>query len=222
MTDFKNLGKELKKMSDDARKKVRRACYLALENTAEQSRNAIIANYPKKFKDENGIRKNKGVPKQTSKTKVDKQKLSISLNWGQKRNLDFMDDQEFGGTRTGLNGASRAVPTLETRQKGRTASGKMKQSYDIKNLMSAAARAETERSKSSDKPKPFFMITRSGHHMLVRRRTKARNSTEILYHFDKKVQIRPRFDFVKTVEGVTVHNIEKNFIKELEKIMTKK
>lgn len=216
--DFKNLGKELIKNAENAKKAVRHACYRSLEITAEQSRNAIIANYPKKFKDENGIRKNKGVPKLTSKGKVDKQKLSIELTWGKKQDLDFMDDQEFGGERGGKFGKSKAVPDIETQKKGRTATGKMKDAYSIKKLMSAAIKAETNRSKSSGKPKPFVMATKSGHHMLVRRKTKKKKPLEILYHFDRKVKVRPRWDFVKTVEGVTIHNLEKNFIKQLEKI----
>lgn len=220
MTMIQNFQREYNRMIADQQKAVRLSIYQTLEITAEKSRDAIIADYPKRFKDENGIRKNKGIPKMTSKTKVDKNNLSITLNWGQKQNATFMDDNEFGGTRTGKHG-SRPMPSLELQKMGRTSSGKMKQGLKVSKLMALAKKYEDKRSKETGKPKPFFMETKSGHHMLVRRMTKARNSILVLYHFDKKVQVRPRWDFVKTVEGVTVHTIDKTLIGQLEKNLAK-
>lgn len=216
---IKDLPKLLKKQMADVNKSVRLATYKALEQTAEDARKAIIANYSKKFPDENGIKKNKGVPQQVTHGKVDKAKLRIELF--AKDKINFMDDQEFGGERSGTTGGSRPVPTLETRQQGRTSRGTMKQAWSIKTLMGAALKAETEKSRKAGKPKPFIMESKSGHHMLVRRQTKDRDSIKVLYHFDKKVQIRPRWDFIKTVEGITAHNMEKNFNVELEAALKK-
>lgn len=213
--------KDFSKMLVGIDKGVKFAAYKTLEQTAERARSAIIANYAKKFPDENGVRKNKGVPKMTSKTKVDKKNMSIGLNWGQKQNVDFMDDQEFGNERTGLNGGSRAMPTWVAQRQGRKASGRMKVSYSVKNLMEQIMKYENNRSKETGKPKPFLMTAKNGHHMIARRRTKARNSFDVLYHFDNKVKIRPKWDFVKTVDGVTVHTIEKTFVKNLENVMNK-
>lgn len=216
---LKDLPKLLNKQMADVQKAVRLATYKALEKTAEDARDAIIAQYAKQFPDENGIKKNKGVPQQVTHSKVDKAKMRIEIF--AKDKINFMDDQEFGGERRGASGGSRAVPTLETRQQGRTTRGNMKQAWSIKNLMTAAMRAETEKSRKAGKPKPFIMTSQSGHHMLVRRENKARDSIKVLYHFDKKVQIRPRWDFIKTVEGVTAHNMEKNFNNELEAALKK-
>lgn len=204
---------------NDVNKSLRLATYKALEQTAEDARNEIIKQYSKQFPDENGIKKNKGVPQQVTHGKVDKAKLRIEIF--AKDKISFMDDQEFGGERRGTSGGSRAVPTLETMQQGRTSRGTMKQAWSINRLMTAAMRSETERSRKAGKPKPFIMTSKSGHNMLVRRENKARDSIKVLYHFDKKVQIRPRWEFVKTVEGITAHNLEKNFNQSLEEALKK-
>lgn len=219
MESFSVFNKDFTKMLNGIDKNVRLAVYKTLEQTAEKARSAIIANYPKKFPDENGVVKNKGVPKMTSKTRVDKKNMSISLNWGQKKNVDFMDDQEYGAERKGLNGGSRAMPTWVAQRMGRKASGRMKAGYSVKNLMDQIMQYENKRSKETGKPKPFLMTSKSGHHMIARRRTKARDSFDVLYHFDRKVKIRPRWDFVKTVEGIAVHTIDKTFVKNLEESM---
>lgn len=216
---FAQFNRELKQFVDNTKKAVRKSQYMALEAVARKSKSAIIANYPKAFKDENGVRKNKGVPKLTNYGKVDKAKLSIEISWAPNKNINFMDDQEFGGVRSGKDGGSRAMPSWFTQQQGRTATGKMKQGYSIKNLMDRALRYENRRSKENGLPKPFIMTSKSGHHMLVRRLNKKRDSVMVLYHFDKKVKIRPRWAFVKTVEGVTMHTIHDEFAKALEKNM---
>lgn len=221
ITPIKDFQKEFNKMVADGQKAVRQSIYQTLEITAEKSRNAVIANYPKAFKDKNGIRKNKGIPKMTSKSKVDKKNLSISLGWGQKQGKNFMDDNEFGGERTGARGGSRPMPSLELQKMGRTSSGKMKQGLKISKLMSLVKKHENKRSKEKGTPKPFMMKTKSGHHMLVRRNGKSRDSILGLYHFDKKVQVRPRWNFMKTVEGVTVHTLDKTLVAQLEKNLSK-
>ena len=219
VTSSKGFSAALDKAVADTQKKIRHAAYITLEKVAERGRNALIANYPKKFKDENGIIKNKGVPKQVTKSKVNKTNLSIELFT--KDSISFMYDQQYGGERTGKGGAKKAVPFLKTQQIGRTSKGTMKKGFQISTLMKKALDHETAKRTGGHKPKPFIMTARSGHKMLSVRLGKARTPIQPLYHFDKKTKIRPRWDFVKTVEGVTVHYIDKTFEQCLKKEMEK-
>lgn len=213
----KDFSKTLDKCVADTQKKIRLAAYRTLENVAERSRKAVIANYFKKFPDENGIVKNKGVPQQVTKSKVDKEKLQIRLYTKDK--ISFMYDQEFGGERTSKFGKTKAVPFLSTRQEGRNSRGGMKSAYSVKTLMQKALTHSTNKAKSSGKPKPFLMTTKSGHKILAQRTSKKRLPIKPLYHFDRKVKIRPRWDFVKTVENITVRYIDKTFEQQLKKAM---
>lgn len=215
----KDFAKTLDACVKDTQKRIRNAAYKTLENVAERSRRAVIANYFKKFPDENGIHKNKGVPQQVTKSRVNKEKLEISLYTKDK--IDFMYDQEFGGERKSKYGETKAVPFLSTRQEGRNSRGGMKSAYSVKTLMQKALSSSGKTAKRSGKPKPFLMTTKSGHRIIAQRTGKNRLPIKPLYHFDKKVKIRPRWDFVKTVEGVTVHYIEKTFEKELQKVIDK-
>lgn len=213
----KDFSKTLDKCVADTQKKIRLAAYRTLENVAERSRKAVIANYFKKFPDENGIVKNKGVPQQVTKSKVDKEKLQIRLYTKDK--ISFMYDQEFGGERTSKFGKTKAVPFLSTRQEGRNSRGGMKSAYSVKTLMQKALTHSANKAKSSGKPKPFLMTTKSGHKILAQRTSKKRLPIKPLYHFDRKVKIRPRWDFVKTVENITVRYIDKTFEQQLKKAM---
>lgn len=211
----KDFGKTLNECISETQKKIRNAAYKTLESVAERSRRAVIANYFKKFPDENGITKNKGVPQQVTKSRVNKEKLEISLYTKDK--ISFMYDQEFGGERSGKEGKKKAVPFLSTRQEGRNSRGGMKSAYSVKTLMQKALSHSNTKARRSGKPNPFLMKTKSGHTIIAQRTSKARLPIKPLYHFDRKVKIRPRWDFVKTVEGITVRYIEKTFEKELQK-----
>lgn len=221
IVQLKDLAQTIVKQQNECKKAIRSACYKSLERTAEQAREQIIKDYPEHFKDEPGIRKNRGVPKMTRKTKVDKNKLSISLNWGQKQNVDFMDDNEFGGTRTGENGKSKAMPSRELQRIGRTSTGRVKQQYSIGAMMNKVLKAEATQSSTQSQPKPFIMVAKNGHHMIAQRMTKARDSYWILYHFDRKVKVRPRWKFNVAVHNVTVRTLPENYDNELEKALKK-
>ena len=216
---FGDFGKCLNKWNESLQKAARLSIYQTLETLAEGSRAKIIQSYPQIFKDENGVRKNRGVPKMTTKSKVDKQAMSITLGWAMRKDIDFMDDQEFGGVRGEVK--AKAQPTWITQQQGRTNTGKMKAALSVKQLMNNIMQHENQYSKETGKPKPFIMQTRSGHHMIARRRTKARDSYDVLYHFDKKVRIRKRWNFVETVDNFVIHYKEPLFTKKLEKNLEK-
>ena len=96
----KDFGKTLDSCVKDTQKKIRNAAYKTLESVAERSRRAVIANYFKKFPDENGIKKNKGVSQQVTKSRVNKEKLEISLFT--KDSISFMTDQEYGAVFYGI------------------------------------------------------------------------------------------------------------------------
>ena len=198
--DSKDFGKTLNQAIGDIQKSVRFAAYKTLESVAERSRRAVIANYFKKFPDENGIKKNKGVPQQVTKSKVNKEKLEISLFTKDK--IGFMADQEYGGERTGKEGRKKAVPFLSTRQEGRNSRGGMKSAFSVKTLMQKALSHSGMKAVNSGKPKPFLMTAKSGHTMIVQRAGKDRLPIKTLYHFDKKVKI----DVTKRGVGATEKN----------------
>ena len=212
----KDFGKTLDQAVNDIQKSVRFAAYKTLENVAERSRRAVIANYFKKFPDENGIKKNKGVPQQVTKSKVNKEKLEISLFT--KDNISFMKDQEYGAIRTPKAGKTIAVPFLSLKQEGRNSKGGMKSSFSIKTVMDKVLK--NSRGEGAGRKKFHFAKTKRGRTMIVQEQ-KGTDDAKEMYHLVPKTKIKPRWDFVKTVENITVRYIEKTFEKELQKALDK-
>lgn len=210
----KDFGKTLDLAIKDVQKSVRFAAYKTLENVAERSRRAVIANYFKKFPDENGIKKNKGVPQQVTKSKINKEKLEISLFT--KDNISFMTDQEYGAIRTPKAGKNIAVPFLSLKQEGRNSKGGMKSSFSIKTVMDKVLK--NSRGEGTGRKKFHFAKTKRGRTMIVQEQ-KGTDDAKEMYHLVPKTKIKPRWDFVKTVENITVRYIEKTFEKELQKAM---
>ena len=212
----KDFGKTFDQAIKDIQKSVRFAAYKTLENVAERSRRAVIANYFKKFPDENGIKKNKGVPQQVTKSKVNKEKLEISLFT--KDNISFMTDQEYGAIRTPKAGKTIAVPFLSLKQEGRNSKGGMKSSFSIKTVMDKVLK--NSRGEGTGRKKFHFAKTKRGRTMIVQEQ-KGTDDAKEMYHLVPKTKIKPRWDFVKTVENITVRYIEKTFEKELQKALDK-
>lgn len=212
----KDFGKTLDHAIKDVQKSVRFAAYKTLENVAERSRRAVIANYFKKFPDENGIKKNKGVPQQVTKSRVNKEKLEISLFT--KDNISFMYDQEYGAVRTPKLGKTIAVPFLSVKQEGRNGRGGMKSAFSIRTVMKKAL--ENVSGKGTGRKKFHFAETKRGRTMIVQEQ-KGTSDAKEMYHLAKKTKIKPRWNFVKTVMAITERYIEKTFEKELQKAVDK-
>ena len=208
----KDFGKTLNQAISDVQKSVRFAAYKTLESVAERSRRAVIANYFKKFPDENGIKKNKGVPHQVTKSRVNKEKLEISLFT--KDNISFMADQEFGAVRTPEFGKTIAVPFLSVKQEGRNSKGGMKSAFSIKTVLKKAL--DNVHGEGTGRKKFHFAKTNRGNTMIVQEQKGTSNAKE-MYHMVKKTKIKPRWNFVKTVENIVARFMEKTFEKELEK-----
>ena len=208
----KDFGKTLNQAISDVQKSVRFAAYKTLESVAERSRRAVIANYFKKFPDENGIKKNKGVPQQVTKSRVNKEKLEISLFT--KDNISFMADQEFGAVRTPEFGKTIAVPFLSVKQEGRNSKGGMKSAFSIKTVLKKAL--DNVHGEGTGRKKFHFAKTNRGNTMIVQEQKGTSNAKE-MYHMVKKTKIKPRWNFVKTVENIVARFMEKTFEKELEK-----
>lgn len=210
--DSKDFEKTLNKCVADTQKQIRHSAYKTLESVAERSRRAVIANYPKKFPDENGIKKNKGVPQQVTKSRVNKEKLEISLFT--KDSISFMTDQEYGAVRTPKMGKTIAVPFLSVKQEGRNSKGGMKSAFSIKTVMDKALK--NKRGEGTGRKKFHFAKTKRGNTMIVQEQ-KGTSDAKEMYHLAKKTKIKPRWDFVKTVEAINSKYIEKTFEKELKK-----
>ena len=208
----KDFGKTLEKTVSDIQKGCRLAAYKTLEAVAERSRRAVIANYFKKFPDENGIKKNKGVPQQVTKSKVNKEKLEISLFT--KDNISFMTDQEYGAVRTPKAGKNIAVPFLGLKQEGRNSKGGMKSSFSIKTVMNKVLKNES--GEGTGRKKFHFAKTKRGNTMIFQEQKRTSDAKE-MYHLVKKTKIKPRWDFEKTVRAINANYSEKTFEKELHK-----
>ena len=212
----KDFGKTLNQAISDIQKGVRFAAYKTLESVAERSRRAVIANYSKKFPDENGIKKNKGVPQQVTKSRVNKEKLEISLF--AKDNISFMADQEFGAVRTPEFGKTIAVPFLSVKQEGRNSRGGMKSAFSIKTVLKKAL--DNVHGEGTGRKKFHFAKTNRGNTMIVQEQ-KGTSDAKEMYHLVKKTKIKPRWNFIKTVENIAARFIEKTFEKELQKVIDK-
>lgn len=212
--DSKDFGKTLNQAISDIQKSVRFAAYKTLESVAERSRRAVIANYFKKFPDENGIKKNKGVPQQVTKSRVNKEKLEISLFTND--NISFMADQEFGAVRTPEFGKTIAVPFLSVKQEGRNSRGGMKSAFSIKTVLKKAL--DNVHGEGTGRKKFHFAKTNRGNTMIVQEQ-KGTSDAKEMYHLVKKTKIKPRWNFVKTVENIAARFMEKTFEKELQKVI---
>ena len=210
----KDFGKTLNQAISDIQKSVRFAAYKTLESVAERSRRAVIANYFKKFPDENGIKKNKGVPQQVTKSRVNKEKLEISLFT--KDNISFMADQEFGAVRTPEFGKTIAVPFLSVKQEGRNSRGGMKSAFSIKTVLKKAL--DNVHGEGTGRKKFHFAKTNRGNTMIVQEQ-KGTSDAKEMYHLVKKTKIKPRWNFIKTVENIAARFMEKTFEKELQKVI---
>lgn len=210
----KDFGKTLDQAVKDVQKSVRFAAYKTLESVAERSRRAVIANYFKKFPDENGIKKNKGVPQQVTKSRVNKEKLEISLFT--KDSISFMADQEFGAVRTPKFGKTIAVPFLSVKQEGRNSRGGMKSAFSIKTVLKKAL--DNVHGEGTGRKKFHFAKTNRGNTMIVQEQ-KGTSDAKEMYHLVKKTKIKPRWNFIKTVENIAARFIEKTFEKELQKVI---
>lgn len=230
MTNFSGVARQIEKFANDANKTLRLASYNTLGRLAKESRRQIIANYPKLFPDENGIRKNKGVPKQVVyDNKVDKSiPNNPSLRIYANDKISFMEKQEFGGSKSGgTMGKTSAVPFSESLRTMRRGTQGMKDKYTIRQVMASVKQAIRPTLKSGKrtgnaKPKPFFMETKSGHSMVAIRQGKKRFPVLPLYHFDVKRTWRKRWDFLKTIDGVVVSMTDKFYSEELQKILARK
>lgn len=212
----KDFGKTLEKTVSDIQKGCRLAAYKTLEAVAERSRRAVIANYFKKFPDENGIKKNKGVPQQVTKSKVNKEKIEISLFT--KDSISFMTDQEYGAVRTPKAGKNIAVPFLGLKQEGRNSKGGMKSSFSIKTVMNKVLKNKS--GEGTGRKKFHFAKTKRGRTMIVQEQ-KGTDDAKEMYHLVPKTKIKPRWDFEKTVKAISSKYIEPTFEKELQKVVDK-
>lgn len=228
---YSQLSNALNKYVADGQKKIRLAMYKTLGDLGKLSRQEIIKTYPKKFPDENGIRKNKGIPKLVVyDNKVDKSiPNSPSIRIYAKDEISFMEKQEFGGELNGgTYGRNAAVPFTDSLKKMRSGTKGMKDKYTIKEVYQAARKAIKPSLKHGSikrghrPPQPFFMETKSMHTMVAIREGRNRLPVMPLYHFDRKRRFRPRWDFFETVEGVVVSMADQLWGEELKKAFDKK
>lgn len=229
---FSQLGNELDKFVADSQKKMRLASYKTLTELAKQSREEIAKAYFKRFPDENGIRKNKGIPRQIvydhNINKSIPNNPSIRIYATDK--IDFMDKQEFGGDLTGgKKGANASVPFTASLKKMRSGTKGMKPKYSIKEVMSAVKKAmspslkgDGDEKRGHKKPKPFFMETKSGHTMVAIRTGRARKPIMPLYHFDRKRHFQERWGAIETIDKVVVSMTNKVWGEMLKKVLDKK
>jgi hypothetical protein len=111
-------------------------------------------------------------------------------------------------------GKTIAVPFLSVKQEGRNSKGGMKSAFSIKTVMDKALK--NKRGEGTGRKKFHFAKTKRGNTMIVQEQ-KGTSDAKEMYHLVKKTKIKPRWDFVKTVEAINSKYIEKTFEKELQK-----
>ena len=79
---------------------------------------------------------------------------------------------------------------------------------------------KNRRGEGTGRKKFHFAKTKRGMTMIVQEQ-KGTDDAKEMYHLVPKTKIKPRWDFVKTVENITVRYIEKTFEKELKKVIDK-
>lgn len=231
IVSFSQLPKALDRFVERTNKGIRLATYQTLKALAFNARKEVIKEYPKHFPDENGIKKNKGVPRMLMYSDIDKSVANApSIRLYGKPEMEFMEKQEFPQTLVGgTKGKSAAIPITDSLKKMRRGTRGMKDEFSISQVMSAAKKAikptlKTKRRKGvHNPPNPFFMKTKNGHTMVVKRQGISKNPVIPLYHFHETRRYeKNRWDFFKTVEGVVVSMTDKIWGEKLNKVLDRK
>lgn len=135
--------------------------------------------------------------------------------------------QEWGGTKTPFasrardKGRSLALPTRDlSKMSYKTKTGRIKKrlkpSTLLKNFRGSSSYGKIRvREKGTATKKAFIVRARDGTPMIVRRKTRSQYPLQILYTFEKKGKVKPKWGFVKTCERVANAVIHKKFARHL-------
>lgn len=216
-----NLDPLLRSLTTLERKSLPYAQALALNETAFQTKDKLVQKMPSQF-DLRSKRPVKGF--RVNKAHKGQGVVSASVY-----HLDaWMGAHETGGTKRPTNGKAMGVPSTETQDKGRAPSGKIRERWWPRNLAKSAGFADPRAAgrmggrghKGKGLPKAFLLRSKKGAVSIVRRSTRGggdgnRFDLVELYHLRKSVEIKPRWEFVDTVELVARVNLAKNFERAL-------
>lgn len=191
---------------------------MALNKTAFQAKDALVAQMPRKFdlrsnRLKKGFRVNKANKKQTTR------ESSVT-------HLDsWMSLHEMGGKkRPAKDASSMGVPAEGTLKRGRTASGKIREGFWPRNLLKNEGSTDPQKAgamggrgnKGKGRVKAF-MVKHGGHQRIVTREKRGADREKLvgLYTLATEVKVEPRWDFEKTVRGVAKNKLAKNFQKAM-------
>jgi len=113
--------------------------------------------------------------------------------------ISFMTIQEEGGEKK-PRGNALSLPSAGLGNDFKTATGKIKNKWLPRTLLAKAGAGDTRRKGS--RPQPFV---RKG--MILVRQSEGRYPLKVLYAFEAKAEIKPRWEFVATAK----HKVEEKF-----------
>ena len=213
-----NLDPLLKSLDELQRKNLPYAQAVALNNTAFQAKDALIADLPDRF-DLRSKRIAKGfrVEKAHKKQAIPQASVMHLDNW--------MTIHEFGGDKQPNKSKNMSVPAAEVQAKGRAASGKIGERWKASAMRRTQGFADPvvagsmggRGKKGKGNPKAFLMTSKDGERRIVRRTSRGGHRYDLidLYYLKPKVKIEARWEYMDTVKGIAAHNLGMNFQRAL-------
>lgn len=209
-----NLDPLLRGLSRLERENLPFAEAVALNETAFQAKEALVAQMPKRFKGMKSSRPLKGYRVKKANKKQATREASVT-------HLDsWMTIHEKGGDKRPQNGKSLSVPTQEITGKS-NAGGVIPKKLWARNLLSRgeadprdAGRQGGRGNKKAGQPKAFILEDK-GKRTIVKRGRKKADPLVTLYELKDKVKIPMRWDYFQTVKYSAKKNLAKNFQKAM-------
>lgn len=144
-----------------------------------------------------------------------------------KHKLDFMLLHIEGGTKESIQKSTLAIPGKDLRRYSfKNRAGAARKAWKPASLLkhynevgpNTKGRKLGPRIKRRGKPKSFLMTARSGHQMIVRRKTRKNKKIEILYHLKKRAKIKKVWDFKEIVWTTVRNNLARNLNNQIERM----
>lgn len=212
---LETLGKNLQKEAANELKQIKYAASNALNKIAFVSQRKLKEEYTKNFK----VR-NKTLPRKIEVTKATKQNLEakIALN---APNTGFMEIHTTGGISKPTKSKHLAVPGESIQEKGRTGTGKMKQSLRPAQLLKYANMHPKKRRNKVANPHAF-LVNKNGKILIGRRLKDNRKKTEWLYLQILQAKEEKRWAFKEIVKSIADLNLAKEFEQQLKRALETK
>lgn len=204
--DF-DYHKEMKKFEGIEKEQFPFAVALALTRTAQQAQKVVQKETQEKFNLHTMF-----IPrniKVTPAKKKDIQKFGLAEAYvGTTKLISFMTLQETGGVKK-PKGRALSLPSEGLGGNAKTATGAIKKGMKPKALLARFDSKKKEKKTKGGQVKPMAFVAKG---MILIRVGPGRYPLKVLYKFEEKAKIKPRWEFERTVrtiaENYFAHNME--------------